>query len=173
VHALERQPGSEILAVQPLRNSLMSATVVASTAALALLGSFSVGLPFLVHGTSLDLSQARALLLLVLMLALFASLLSAALATRLFNHAGFMLSFPAGSDDRLGMSELAADYLRRAGHHYGRSLHVMLLLAPLLVGMLAPLAMPFATVAWLVALMVIYDRAPPQLAIEQGAGGEE
>jgi Protein of unknown function, DUF599 len=34
--ALSKQPGSEILAVQTLRNSLMSATMTASTAALGL-----------------------------------------------------------------------------------------------------------------------------------------
>ena len=39
VDALSTQAGSEILAVQTLRNSLMSATITASTAALALMGS--------------------------------------------------------------------------------------------------------------------------------------
>ena len=39
VRALSGQSGSEIVAVQTLRNSLMSATISASTAALALVGT--------------------------------------------------------------------------------------------------------------------------------------
>ena len=42
VEALSDQAGSEILAVQTLRNSLMSATIAASTAALALMGTLSL-----------------------------------------------------------------------------------------------------------------------------------
>src|SRR3990167_10229874 len=42
VQALSRQAGSEIVAVQALRNSLMSATITASTAALALMGTLTV-----------------------------------------------------------------------------------------------------------------------------------
>jgi hypothetical protein len=43
VQAMSMQPGFEIVAVQALRNSLMSATVVASTAALALMASLTLG----------------------------------------------------------------------------------------------------------------------------------
>ena len=43
--AISAQPGSEILAVQTLRNSLMSATMLASTAALALMGTVTLAAP--------------------------------------------------------------------------------------------------------------------------------
>lgn len=164
VRALDQHTGSEILAVQTLRNSLMSATILGSTAALALMGSFSIGLP-IVHGGALDSSaNLRPALLLLLMLTLFGSFLTAALSMRLFSHAGFMLSFPVGSPERTQMSDLSADYLRRAGHHYSRSLHLLLLVAPLLVGIVAPLAMPLATVLWLVVLRA-FDRAPSSSTI--------
>ncbi|HIV71665.1 MAG TPA: DUF599 domain-containing protein, partial [Candidatus Aquabacterium excrementipullorum] len=39
LHALSTQVGSEILAVQTIRNSLMSSTLTASTAALGLMGT--------------------------------------------------------------------------------------------------------------------------------------
>src|SRR5687768_13516144 len=42
VRALSRQAGTEILAVQALRNSLMSATITASTAAVVLTGAVSL-----------------------------------------------------------------------------------------------------------------------------------
>ena len=45
VRALSKQPGSELLAVQALRNSLMSATITASTAAVVLMGSVNFSCP--------------------------------------------------------------------------------------------------------------------------------
>ena len=45
--ALSRQPGSEILAIQTLRNSVMSATMTASTAVLGLMGTVSLAAPSL------------------------------------------------------------------------------------------------------------------------------
>ena len=159
VRALETHPGSEILAVQTLRNSLMSATILGSTAVLALLATFSVGMPLITHTGTMDLTDVRSALLLVLMVTLFGSFLTAALSMRLFNHAGFMLAFPVGSPDRTALLPVAANYLRRAGDHYSRSLHLLLLVGPLLVGVVAPLVMPFATLGWLLALAA-YDRAP-------------
>ena len=43
--AVSAHPGSEILAVQTLRNSLMSATMTASTAVLGLLGTITLAAP--------------------------------------------------------------------------------------------------------------------------------
>ena len=46
-NAISRQPGSEILAVQTLRNSVMSASMIASTAVLALMGTITLTVPSL------------------------------------------------------------------------------------------------------------------------------
>src|ERR1051325_2464648 len=48
--AVSRQKGSEVLAVQALRNSMMSATMLASTAALALMGTVTLVAPSLHSG---------------------------------------------------------------------------------------------------------------------------
>ncbi|MBX9716693.1 MAG: DUF599 domain-containing protein, partial [Burkholderiaceae bacterium] len=45
--AVSAQSGSEILAVQTLRNSLMSATMIASTAVLGLMGTLTLAAPSL------------------------------------------------------------------------------------------------------------------------------
>ena len=42
VAAMSSQPGFEVVAVQALRNTLMSATISASTAALAVMGTVSL-----------------------------------------------------------------------------------------------------------------------------------
>ena len=73
---LADKPGFEIVAVQTLRNSLMTATIAASTAALALMGSFSLARSAVVRGTmGLDPTQLtpREAMELLLMLTLFAS----------------------------------------------------------------------------------------------------
>ena len=79
--AVSQHPGTEILAVQTLRNSLMSATMLASTAALGLMGTVTLAAPSL-HA-SLDGSAGtfasvspRLVLELVLLALLFASLVS-------------------------------------------------------------------------------------------------
>jgi hypothetical protein len=160
VRALASQAGSELLAVQTLRNSLMSATIVGSTAALALMGSISLGGPVIAHsGPALRGSGTTALLMVLLMTSLFGSLVASALAMRLFNHAGFIVSLPVGSPERNALNVVAEDYLRRAGHHYSRSLRFLFMVAPLIAGLFSPLLMPLGTVGLLSAL-VLFDRAP-------------
>ncbi|MEP7208353.1 MAG: DUF599 domain-containing protein [Casimicrobiaceae bacterium] len=160
VRALSRQPGSEILAVQTLRNSLMSATIVASTAALALMGSVSLGSALFEHPhDTLQAFGMNELLMLLLMTTLFASLVASALAMRLFNHAGFIVSMPVGSPERAALEPVAEAYLRRAGQHYSRGLRGLFMVAPMLAGLVWPLLMPLGTAGLLIALS-LFDRAP-------------
>ncbi len=103
--AVSAQPGSEILAVQTLRNSLMSATMTASTAVLGLMGTVTLAAPSL-HA-SLGEAQAgafhltpRLALELMLLALLFASLAASAMAVRYYNHVGFIAAMPVGSPAR-------------------------------------------------------------------------
>jgi hypothetical protein len=89
--ALAKQPGSEVLAVQTLRNSLMSSTIIASTTALASMGTVSLAEPTLtLGGLSADQFSVRSALMLLLLVALFASFVASALAMRYFSHAGYI-----------------------------------------------------------------------------------
>jgi Protein of unknown function, DUF599 len=158
--ALGRHKGSEIIAVQTLRNSLMSATIVASTAALALMGSISLVAPAISRGEALlDPTPGRVIELL-LMTVLFASFVCAALAMRLYNHAGFLMAFPVESSQRRALDPVAALYLRRAGFCYSWSLRLFFCVAPLVSGLVAPILMPVATLG-LVWALKMFDRPPP------------
>ncbi len=100
--AIARREGSEILAVQTLRNSLMSATMTASTAALALMGSITLAAPSFNSmagsgATTLDLLTPRHVLELVLLLFLFVSLVSSVMSVRYYTHASFIAGMPADS----------------------------------------------------------------------------
>jgi len=148
--ALSAQKGSEILAVQTLRNSLMSATMLASTAALALMGTVTLAAPSLHAGfdTAQGLSDVSPRLILELMLLalLFASLVSTMMAVRFYNHAGFIGGMPVDSDARTRWGHAGVRYVRRAGVFYGIGLRQLVLVVPVVAAILLPLAGPVAAV---------------------------
>ena len=157
-------PGSEILAVQTLRNSLMSATMIASTAAIGLMGAASLVAPSL-HppleaGSLLLHVTPRLAMELLLMATLFASLVYSVMAVRYYNHAGFIVAMPVGSPQRLQWSPACVAYLRRAGLLYGWGLRHLILVAPMLGFIVHPLAGPVAAVLVVLALWG-FDRLVP------------
>lgn len=134
VRALAEKPGFEIVAVQTLRNSLMSATISASTAALCMMGAVSLAGTQLAAGLHTLRPSAMAPLDILgpaLMVVLFSSFVCSALSMRYYNHAGFAMSMPAGSPERMALGPLATDYLTRAGYLYGWGLRTFLMVAPL------------------------------------------
>ena len=160
--ALSKQKGSEILAVQTLRNSVMAATMTASTAALGLIGAATLLAPSLNSslGTLDNMTKhftARLVMELVLMGVLFASLVCSAMAVRYYNHAGFILSMPVDSDERKQWAPTAVAYLRRAGLLYSWGLRHLLMVAPLLAFIVYPLAGPVAALL-VVAALFGFDR---------------
>ena len=162
VEALSAQPGSEILAVQTLRNSLMSATISASTAALALMGTLSVLASTAARGLESHAAQpltTRVVLELLLLATLFASYMCSAMAMRYFNHAGFAMSMPVQFEQRKRREPMAGAYVRRAGLLYSWGLRLFLYVAPLVAGLISPFAMPVAA-GVLVYVLRAFDRGP-------------
>ena len=161
--ALSRHPGSEVLAVQTLRNSLMAATMTASTAALGLMGAVTLAAPSLISANSTlgDASAvhftARLALELALMTLLFSSLVCSAMAARYYNHAGFICAMPVNSPARQRWAPIGAVYLRRAGLLYSWGLRNLLMVAPILAFIVYPWAGPAAAVI-VVAALVAFDR---------------
>jgi uncharacterized membrane protein len=159
--ALSTRAGFEIVAVQTLRNSLMSATIGASTSALALMGTITLAGGAVVESVSNLQSDGgislRPVLEGLLMLALFASYVCSAMAMRYFNHAGFVMSLPVGSEQRKPLEPLARDYVERAGLLYSWGLRFFLMVAPLVAGIVNPLLMPVMT-AGLIFVLWYFDR---------------
>ena len=160
--ALSAHPGSEVLAVQTLRNSLMAATMTASTAALGLMGAVTLAAPSLTLANSTfdDAGSAhftaRLALELVLMTLLFSSLVCSAMAARYYNHAGFICAMPVNSQARQRWAPIGAVYLRRAGLLYSWGLRNLLMVAPILAFIVYPWAGPAAAVI-VVAALVAFD----------------
>ncbi|MCB1999862.1 MAG: DUF599 domain-containing protein [Burkholderiaceae bacterium] len=163
VDALSRQPGFEIVAVQALRNSLMSATISASTSALALMGTVSLAGSTIESAAFAGTPPLRIVLEMLLMATLFASFVCSAMSMRYFSHAGFVMSMPMAAPERASLNPMAKEYVKRAGLLYSWALRFFLIIAPLVVGIVRPLAMPAMTVALIVALW-FFDR-PARLAL--------
>lgn len=159
--ALSQRPGFEIVAVQTLRNSLMSATIGASTAALALMATITLAggtvLETIAHPQSGAGLPLRPVLEALLMLVLFASYVCSSMAMRYYNHAGFVMSMPVESEERRPLEPFARDYVERAGLLYSWGLRCFLMVAPLVAGIVNPLLMPLMTVG-LVFVLWFFDR---------------
>ncbi|MBO9649459.1 MAG: DUF599 domain-containing protein [Variovorax sp.] len=158
--AVSAQKGSEILAVQTLRNSLMSATMTASTAVLGLMGTVTLAAPLL-RATLGDVPAmpgftAHLALELALMVLLFASLASSVMAVRYYNHAGFIAAMPVDTDARRSWSDAGKLYVRRAGILYSWGLRHLILVAPILASMVHPAAGPVAALG-VVAVLLSFD----------------
>jgi hypothetical protein len=159
VRALAGHAGSELIAVQTLRNSLMSATITASTTALAMMGTISLMESRGGFQHSLSVHMA---LQMCLVATLFASYVCSALSMRFTHHAGFALSLPVGSAERESHLDLAVTYVQRGGQLYSWSLRFFLFAAPIVLGLIQPLAMPLGALV-LLGVLKLFDRAPKPL----------
>ena len=160
-NAVSQQPGSELLAVQTLRNSLMSATMTASTAVLGLIGTVTLAAPSLhlsfAEAAALPSFTPRLVLELLLLTLLFSSLVCSAMAVRYYNHAGFISGMPVTSEARQRWAPAGTAYVRRAGLLYSWGLRHLILIAPILASLLHPVAGPVAAVL-VVMVLSRFDR---------------
>ena len=165
--AVTAHPGSELLAVQTLRNSLMSATLTASTATLGLMGTVTLTASQW-HQTAPPTSwgwphlSPRLGMELALMLALFISLACAVMAVRSFSHASFISAMPSDSPQQQQWLATGILHVRKAGELYSWSLRALLTTAPLVASIAHPLAGPVAALCLVLALWRL-DRVPSPL----------
>lgn len=167
--AVSAQEGSEVLAVQTLRNSLMSASMTASTAVLGLMGSITLTAPSfrgsLAAAGPLPAFTARLAMELALLGLLFSSLAASVMAVRFYTHASFIGAMPVGSEARARWSPAGSAYVRRAGLLYSWSLRNLVLIVPPVAYVVHPWAGPPAAIA-VTLVLLWFDRAaatpPPQ-----------
>lgn len=143
--AVSQQQGSEVLAVQTLRNALMSATMTASTAVLGLMGTLTLTASSL-HQTfnsavvAWPVFTPRLAMALMVLGLLLASLVSSAMAIRHYTHAGFVCGMPVGSEPRQRWARAGVAHVRRAGVLYSWGLRQLILIVPLIAFLVHPLS---------------------------------
>jgi uncharacterized membrane protein len=157
----------DVLAVQTLRNSIMGATFLSSTAVLLIIGVLTLTeqgdklrtawQAFDVFGTaSSRLWLTKMLLLLVDLLVAFFSF---CMAIRLFHHVGYMINVPPRELPVAMNAAHVTAHLNRAGKFYSVGMRAYYYTVPLLLWLFGPHFMLAGSVALVVALNYL-DRTP-------------
>lgn len=166
VKSVMRRPGTEILVNQTLRNSVMAASFMATTAILALSGTLTLSgiansenrLSQVAHagGNESTLFAAKLLLLIG---SFFVPFLFMAMAVRFFNHAGYLITGEVASDELNRKETLAAAYLNRAGNYNSLGMRAFFTCVPFLAGLFSTYLMLPAT-CLLILILYWFDRIP-------------
>lgn len=156
-----------ILAVQTLRNSMMAAVFLASTAVLMIIGVLTLseqGDKLRTTWQALDVfgpADARLWLtkMLLLLIDLLVAFFSFAMAIRLFHHVGYMINAPQNEHLIAADPALVSAHLNHAGRFYSIGMRAYYYTVPLLLWLFGPLFMFAGTVALVVCLNYL-DRTP-------------
>jgi uncharacterized membrane protein len=157
----------DILAVQTLRNSTMSASFMASTAVLLIIGVLTLS----AQGDKLSgtwhalnfLGQASAEMwlfkLLMMLFDLLFAFFSFAMSVRIFHHIGYLINVPLDKAVEAAQIRHVEAQLNRAGIYYRIGMRAYYFTVPLLFWLFGPLWLMAATLA-VVFFMYHLDRAP-------------
>jgi uncharacterized membrane protein len=166
VRSVMELPNKEIMAVQTLRNSIMASSLMATTAAVVMMGVMTLS------GEHGKISEAWSALhadalpaklvnvkVVLLEINLFASLLSFGMSVRYFGHVAYMLSLPPEYRGEWFHPPFVAGVLNKAGDYYSTGLRLFYFVGPLVAWFLSGALLVLAT---LILVMVLYrmDRAP-------------
>lgn len=160
------EPAREILAVQTLRNSVMAASFMASTAILLMMAVLSLA------GDTARLMQVRHLWpwyapsagggetkLLITALLLFGAFFLFAMSVRFFAHVGYLIAAPEGNTATAAEIAAAVGYLNRAGRFFSWGLRSFFFSIPPVFWIFGALPLLCATLGLIVALLLL-DRVP-------------
>lgn len=166
VRSVMNRPGTEILVIQTLRNSVMAASFMATTAVLALSATLTFsGIGNMGNGLwqSASVGASDSLLMAAKLLLLggsfFVSFLFMAMAVRFFNHSGYLITGAIGANESAQQQALAIAYLNRAGNYYSVGLRAFFICIPFLAGLFSTYLMVPATLV-LVLVLYWFDRIP-------------
>lgn len=157
----------DILAVQTLRNSTMSASFMASTAVLLIIGVLTLSaqgdklsgtwhsLNFLGHVSA----EMWLFKLLMMLFDLLFAFFSFAMSVRIFHHIGYLINVPLDKANEATQIRKVEVQLNRAGIYYRIGMRAYYFTVPLLFWLFGPIWLLGATLA-MVFFMFHLDRAP-------------
>jgi uncharacterized membrane protein len=156
-----------ILAIQTLRNSLIAANFMASTAILLMMGALSssekigqwvnkLQIHAMATNSSTDLWQVKLCLLLFVFAITFYYF---SMAVRFYNHVGYMINLPNDDNDNNEHYKITCAYLNRAGYYYTYGTRTFFFSMPIVMWFFGPYFLLGATVILLIGLAML-DKAP-------------
>jgi uncharacterized membrane protein len=164
-----KNPGKDVMAVQTLRNFVMGASLMASTATLLIIGTLTLSgqAENIAHGWHvLNLGGTHAAeLWIIKVLCLLADFIIAffafVMAVRLANHVVFMINVPATDAHHSLSPDAVSRRLNRAGKYFAIGMRAFLFAVPLMFWLFGPLFLVMATAGSIVALFRL-DRSDPE-----------
>jgi uncharacterized membrane protein len=171
VETVMKATNKDVLAVQTLRNSIMGATFLSSTAVLLVIGTLTLSgqgenLGSTWHSLNIfGATHAELWLtkLLVLLLDMLVAFFSFAQAIRLYHHVGYMINVPMTMKHRALSPQHVALHLNRAGSFYAIGMRAYYVSVPLVFWLFGPHFMLLSTLI-LIPILYYLDRTPKALA---------
>lgn len=153
-------PGKDIMAVQTLRNFVMGATLMASTATLLIIGTLTLSgqadnIARSWHILNFGGSRAAELWILKVLCLLadfIVAFFSFAMAVRLANHVLFMINVPGTGAHPVLSPEAVARRLNRAGNLFAVGMRAFFFAVPLVFWLFGPYFFVLATLGLVFAL---------------------
>jgi uncharacterized membrane protein len=157
----------EILAIQTLRNSVMAANFMASTAVLLIIGALNLSekigtwtLQWHPHALAdIESSQLWQIKLGLLLLDFFIAFYCFAMAIRFFNHVGYMINLPGDASTGDSLYKQTCAYLNRAGSYYMLGIRTFFFSLPIILWFFGPYFLLLATLVLIIGLAML-DRTP-------------
>lgn len=161
-------PRKDVMAVQTLRNFVMGASLMASTAAVLVIGTLTLsgqaeGIArtwhvFYVFGSrSPEIWIVKVICLLADFIVAFFAF---AMSVRLANHVAFMINVHSPDAPPALSPQNVARRLNRAGNHFAIGLRAFFFAVPLVFWLFGPAFLVLATAGLVIALYKL-DRSPP------------
>ncbi|MEW5771165.1 MAG: DUF599 domain-containing protein [Pseudomonadota bacterium] len=183
VENIMRNSSKDIMAVQTLRNFIMGATLMGSTAALLIIGTLTLSgqADNIAHswGTlNLGGSHASALWILKVMLLLvdfIFAFFSFSMAVRLANHVVFMINVPAQEAHYALSPKAVARRLHRAGNMFALGMRAFFFAIPLVFWLFGPYFLLVSTIGLVMALYHLdrSEREDGALEADSPLGGQD
>ena len=157
----------DVLAIQTLRNSVMAASFMATTAMLLVIGVLNLGekigewsnnvspLIFICK-TSNELWQIK---LGILLLSFAIAFFHFAMAIRFFNHVGYMINLPCETSIEKSLYKQTCIYLNKAGRYYSMGTRTFFFGLPIILWFFGPCYLILGTLVLIMGLTLI-DKAP-------------
>lgn len=157
----------EILAVQTIRNSVIAANFMASTAALLIIGTLNISekigqwtlnlQPLGIPDTTGNVAWQIKLGFLLLVFAVAFHLFS--MAIRYFNHVGYMINLPFDRTNNEGLFIQTCAYLNKAGTYYSLGTRTFFFCLPIIMWFFGACFLVLTTIG-VIAGLAILDRTP-------------
>jgi uncharacterized membrane protein len=167
-----RHPSKDVMAVQTLRNFVMGASLMASTATLLIIGTLTLS------GQAESISRSWQVLnafgahaaelwivkVLCLLVDFIVAFFSFVMAVRLVNHVVFMINVPDSDAHHLFAPAEVARRLNRAGNLYAIGMRAFFVAVPLVFWLFGPTFLVVATVGLVIALRRLDRSEQPSAA---------